>query len=318
MNALVVGVSGFAGRHALAAFENGRGADPEDDLESLAEGVDVLVFCGPTWEPDRKPEGGGAPHPLLPRALGAAQAAGVRRFVHLSSAAVYGPDQPGRIPEAAEPRPVHAYERLKLREEEWLRRHHGQVELVVVRAAAGFGAWDPILERLLRELGAGRLRLVNGGRAQRSFLSGPDLGRVLLAAALRGRPGATYLAGGFEGSWRDLLLMAAAVLGVAPVVKSIPYDLAYLAARARWLRARSGEVCWPNPYTLDLLAKSHTYDDGLSRRELSWSPQVGSFDEGVVELVKWFQARPQPLPLDAGATSPQGGEVDALSAPPGK
>ncbi|HEX6349457.1 MAG TPA: NAD-dependent epimerase/dehydratase family protein [Candidatus Dormibacteraeota bacterium] len=317
MNALVVGVSGFAGRHALAAFANARGADPEDDLENLAQGVDVLVFCGPTWEPDRKPEGGG-PHPLLARALRAAQAAGVRRFVHLSSAAVYGPDHPARIPEAAEPRPVHAYERLKLREEEWLRRHRGQAELVVVRAAAGFGAWDPILERLLGELRAGRLRLVNGGRAQRTFLAGPDLGRALLAAALRGRPGATYLAGGFEGSWRDLLLMAAAVLGVASVVRSIPYDLAYLAARARWLGTRSGEVCWPNPYTLDLLAKNHTYDDGLSRRELSWSPQVGSFDEGVVELVKWFQRRPHPLPLAAGATSPQGGEVDALSAPPGK
>ncbi len=312
MNALVVGASGYAGRHALQAFESARGVDPEDDLELAVQDVEAVVFCGPTWEPDRKPAHGGAPHPLLARTLTAAQAAGVRRFVHLSTAAVYGPDHVGRIPESAEPRPAHAYERLTLREEAWLRGHRGALELVVVRAAAGFGAYDPILERLLRSLRAGRLRLVNGGRSQRTFLAGPDLGRALRAAALRGRPGATYLAAGFDGSWRDLLLMAAAVMGVPAKIASIPYDLAYIAAGARWLKARGGEECWPNPYGLDLLAKSHVYDDGHSRRDLSWSPQVGSFDEGVMELVKWFRefrhaaGAPAPVAPSTSPTSPQG------------
>lgn len=318
MNALVVGASGYAGGHALRAFEGARGVDPEDDLEGAAEGVEIVAFCGPTWKPDHKPLRGAGPHPLLARSLGAAQAAGVRRFVHLSTATVFGPDHAGRIPEDARPRPAHAYERLKLREEEWLRRHCGALELVVVRAAFGFGAYDPILERLLRQLRAGRLRLVNRGRARRGFLAGPDLGRALLAAALRGRPGATYLAGGFDGSWRELLTMAAAVMGVPEKIASIPYDLAYVAAGARWLRTRAGEECWPNPYALDLLAKDHTYDDARSRRDLSWSPQIGSFDEGVVELVKWFRSQPHPLPLDAGATSPRGGEVDAVTSPQGK
>src|SRR5205814_2599124 len=117
-----------------------------------------------------------------------------------------------------------------------------------VRAAFGFGAYDPILERLLRQLRAGRLRLVNRGRARRGFLAGPDLGRALLAAALRGRPGATYLAGGFDGSWRELLTMAAAVMGVPEKIASIPYDLAYVAAGARWARARAGEEGGANPY----------------------------------------------------------------------
>ena len=71
--------------------------------------------------------------------------------------------------------------------------------------------------------------------------------------------------------------------------------------------------------SLDLMAKTHTYDDGRSRRDLSWSPQVGSFEEGVVELVKWFKSRPLTLPLEAGATSPPTGEVAAPSIEqPGK
>ena len=52
MNALVVGASGYAGRHALQAIEGARGVDPSDsdDLERAADGVEVVVFCGPTWE----------------------------------------------------------------------------------------------------------------------------------------------------------------------------------------------------------------------------------------------------------------------------
>ena len=309
MKALVVGASSYAGRHALQAFEGARGVDPDDDIESAAEGVDVVVMCAPTWEPDHKPAGGGAPHPLLVRVLGAARGTGVKRLVHLSTAAVYGPDHSGRILETAAPRPVHAYEKLKLREEAWLRLNRADLEVVVVRAAAGFGGHDPILERLLRQLRAGNLRLVNGGRAERTFLAGPDLGRALCAAAVRGRPGATYLAGGFDGTWRDLLTMAAAVMGIPARISSIPYDLAYIDAAVRWLRARSGQECWPNHYGLDMLAKNHVYDDSGSRRDLSWSPQVGSFDEGVMELVNWFQQRrhlaPAPGAEETLAISPQ-------------
>ena len=173
----------------------------------------------------------------------------------------------------------------------------------MVRAAAGFGAHDPILERLLRQLRAGTLRLVNSGRAERTFLAGPDLGRALYAAAVRGRPGATYLAGGFDGTWRDLLTMAAAVMGIPARIASIPYDLAYVEAAVRWLRARGGEACWPNHYGLDMLAKSHVYDDAGSRRDLSWSPQVGSFDEGVMELASWSQQLPRVAAAPAGEES---------------
>ncbi|MEP7104765.1 MAG: NAD-dependent epimerase/dehydratase family protein [Chloroflexota bacterium] len=333
MSALVVGASGYAGRHALRAFAGSRGVDADGDIEAAAEGAEVVVFCAPTWDPERKPLERRQPHPLLARTLAAAREAGARRFVHLSTTAVFGPDHHARIPESATPRARHAYERLKLREEEWLRLNRGQLELVVVRAAAGFGAEDPILGRLLRQLETGGLRLVNGGRAHHGFLAGPDLGRALAAAAARGRAGSTYVAAGFEGTWRELLAMASELMGVPARIGSIPYDIAYLLAAARWLRARPGEPCWPNLYGLDLLAKDHVYDDAHSRRDLSWSPQVGSFDEGVVDLVRWYRTvypRPSVGP-SPGVFSPLAGEVppavpegegSAVSAPatsqPGK
>ena len=292
----MVGASEYAGRQALQALPAATGVEAAGDIEGAVAGAEMVLMCAPTWDLARRLRAGRDPHPLVPRVAGACRQAGVRRLVHLSSALVYGHDhpRPGPILESTEPRPVHAFEKLKLREEEWLRRNAGGVELVVVRAAAGFGAGDRVLARMLGELERGSLRLVNGGRQPRTFLAGADLGRALAAAALRGRPGATYLAAGFDASWREMFELAAHVLRVTPRLASIPYDLAYLGAALRELRTPVGAECWPSPLTVDLQAKAQVYNGARTRQELVWSPQVGSFDEGVVELCSWYRSEVAP------------------------
>jgi len=288
----VVGADEYAGRHALRAIEGARGVAAGGDLRGALEGTGTAISCLVTWHADQRLRVSREPHPDLARLVAACRQAGVRRLVHLSTALVFGPDHAGplRISEATEPRPAHPFEKLKLREEEWLRANHGDLEVVVVRAATGFGAGDWMLARMLGELERGSLRLVNAGRARRTFLAGPDLGHALAAAALRGRPGATYLAGGFDGSWQELFAVAAHVLGVPPRGQGIPYDLAYLAAALRELRTPVGAECWPNLFAVDLLGKQHLYDDGRSRRELVWSPKIGSFEEGAMELAAWYRS----------------------------
>lgn len=288
----MVGAEEYAGRHTMAAFGDAVGVAASGDIEQAVDGAGVVVCCAVTWDAGQRLRMTRDPHPLVARLVGACRRARVRRLVFLSSAVVVGPDHPGplRITEATEAKPVHAYEKLKLREEEWLRVHHGDLEVVIVRAATGFGAHDRVLARMLGELERGALRLVNAGKARRTFLAGPDLGRALAAAAMRGRPGGTYLVGGFDGTWQELFAIAAHVLGVPPRGQSIPYDLAYLAAAVREMRTSHGADCWPNLFAIDLLGKQHLYDDGRSRRELAWSPQIGSFEEGVMELAAWYRS----------------------------
>ena len=301
MRVLVLGAGEYAGRHALEAF---RAAGVEGrNLRSDAStgdpdfrGVDLVVNCRVTFDALLRQPLRFAPDPVLDSLVERMRLAGVARLVHLSSSAVLGagtvPARGGtRVLETAEPRPAHGYERMKLREEAWLRERSG-LEVVVLRAAPGFGAGDRVLAKLLGELRAGKVRLPMGGRAPRSFLAAPDLGRALAAAALRGRPGATYLAAGFDGSWRELMEMAAFLLEMPKAVGSTPYDFAYLAAMARELTTRVGSDCWLSPYLVDLLAKPQLLDDGLTRRDLTWSPQVGSFQEGVADLVRWFLSVP--------------------------
>jgi hypothetical protein len=42
---------------------------------------------------------------------------------------------------------------------------------------------------------------------------------------------------------------------------------------------------------VDVLGRSHLLEDGISRRELSWSPTIGSFEEGLGELIEGIKSR---------------------------
>ena len=291
MRVVVFGAEAYAGRHALAALPGATEVASDGDLDGAVAGADVVLNCAVSWDAGRRLRFTRDPHPTVERLLAAVRRARVRRLVHLSTTLVYGPDTGEvRQTEGSEPHPVHAFEKLKLREEEALRAGRGDVEVVVLRAATGFGAYDEMLARMLGELERGTLRLVNRGRAQRGFLAGPDLGRALAAAAQRGRPDATYLADGFDGTWAELFGIAAHVLGIEPRVLGVAYDLAYLGAALRELRTPAGQECWPNLMQVDVLSKPHLYDGGRTRRELVWSPQVGSFEEGVMELAAWYRS----------------------------
>jgi hypothetical protein len=39
---------------------------------------------------------------------------------------------------------------------------------------------------------------------------------------------------------------------------------------------------------VDVIAKPHFYDDSVSRRELTWSPSVGSFEQEMPSMAQWL------------------------------
>jgi nucleoside-diphosphate-sugar epimerase len=283
---LVIGSAGYAGRSAIAALGAHfpvRGVELGEDLGAAMAGVNTIHMAAELhppltrlrWHPD--------PDPWLVEILRAARQAGVRRLVHLSTAQVLGPAPRAPLMESNPPRPEHTYEKLHARDEQWLLLQRG-VEVVVLRPAQGFGLGEPISERLLTGLTRGRPLLVKGA-ARRTFLAGPDLGRAFVAGSLRARPGHSYLLGGFVSSWAELYRMAAVALRLPVRFAEIPYDFLYLQTALRELMTPHGHVCWPNRYAVDLLGRGHVLEDGISRRELSWSPTIGSFAEGLNELV---------------------------------
>jgi hypothetical protein len=72
-----------------------------------------------------------------------------------------------------------------------------------------------------------------------------------------------------------------------------------------------GTVVWPGIYTIDVLGKPHYYDDSESRRQLTWSPSVGSFEQEMPLMAPWLSKLPEVEAANStsakreGAISPQ-------------
>jgi 2-alkyl-3-oxoalkanoate reductase len=311
---LVIGAGEFLGDHVVHALAAdvpviALNADVDDEtLNDAIAGIEIVHVCAETWSPARRLHYRKAVPSLLERVVDAARRARVRRMVHLSTADVFGSDHNARVTEKTKPHPVHAYERLKLFEERWLLKAAPDLEVVIVRPSRVFGAGeDWILPRLLRSLARGRLWMPRGGRSLQSFVSAGDVGRACLAAADRGRPGHRYLVAGFDATWRDLVESAARAAGVEANIAGLPYDLAYLKALATETVTSPGAVVWPGLFAVDVIGKPHYYDDSLSRRELTWSPSVGSFEQEMPHMARWLAELPGLTPRGrAEVISPPG------------
>jgi dihydroflavonol-4-reductase len=312
---LVIGAGEFLGdqvAHAMSGEVPVISLNADADDETLADAIssiEVVHLCAQTWSPARRLRYRKSVPSLLKRVLDAARQAGVRRIVHLSTADVYGPDHFARVTEKSKVRPVHAFERLKLFEERWLLEAARDLEVVIVRPARVFGPGeDWILPRFMAALSRGRLWLPGGGRGLQTFVAASDVGRACLAAADRGRPGHSYVVAGFDASWSDLVESAARAAGIKADIGSLPYDLAYLKALAAEVVTAQGAVVWPGVYAIDVIAKPHYYDDSHSRRELTWSPSVGSFEQEMPQMAAWLEG------LTAGGRA----GTRALTSPPDK
>jgi dihydroflavonol-4-reductase len=317
---LVIGASEFLGQNvsrAMAADVPVIELHSDADDETLADaitGVEVIVNCAETASPSRRLRFRKGPPHVLQRLVEAAARARVRRIVHVSTADVFGPNHFARITDKSVVKPVHAYERLKLAEEDWLLENAGDIEVVILRPARVFGEGEEwIIPHLLASALHGRARLPGGGRAQQTFVAAADVGRACLAASDRGRPGHRYLVGGFDSTWRDYLTSAARALGFVAEIASVPYDLAYLRALGVETMTPQGAAVWPGIYAVDVLGKPHYCDDSHSRRELTWSPSVGSFEQEMPLMAEWLMRIPRVAAALAESTVPA-----PATSPPGR
>jgi nucleoside-diphosphate-sugar epimerase len=313
---LVIGAGEFLADHVTRALANEVPviqvqADADDaTLADAMSGIEVVINCAQSWSPARRLRFRRTPPPHLERIVAATELSRVRRLVHVSTADVYGPDHFARVNEKGRLRPRHVYERLRLFEERWLQDAATDRELVIVRPARIFGDRDDwLVPALMADMVSGHARLPNGGRATQTFVSADDVGRACLAAGDRGRPGHTYLIGGFDSTWRDLLETAARSVGFSSDIGSLPYDVAYLRALAKETFSAQGSAVWPGIFAVDVLGKPHQYDDSWTRRELTWSPSVGSFEQAMPSMAPWLSRLPQVAKAlaaaDAAAVAPK-------------
>ena len=221
------------------------------------------------------------------RLAGAAAAAGVRRFVLISSLAARGPDASAK---AGGDRPVSDYGRSKLAAETYLRDLEGAMEAVVLRPAAVYGPRDMDFLPLFRMALAGLLFVPrSAGSLQPVYVD--DVTRATVAATGEDDVGfgPFPVAGEQAHVWQDVVAGLEKALGRPVRAVRLPAAAFLLAGGAsEWMAQIRGRAAFFDERRARDLA-IHTWTCELSGTEeaLGWRAEVPLF-EGLQRTARWY------------------------------
>ncbi|MEQ8859212.1 MAG: NAD-dependent epimerase/dehydratase family protein [Pseudomonadales bacterium] len=301
--ALVVGAGGFVGRHLLDRLTR-RG----DDVQPVSSAPGVASWRAlRLLEPDVGVIGdalagvsciyfvGGAAHesavagdePLLhevnasapARWLEAAEAAGVHRFVWLSSIKVLGDVSARPLPVDAPYRPADAYARSKVAgERRLLQSPRGNTAVAVVRPPLVYGSRvRGNFARLLRWADGPVPLPLARATAPRSLVAVENLCDLLLCLGERSDDGVFHVADADDVSVSELL---------AELRRLLNRPRRQVAVPASWLRAAARAVRREALY--QRLFEPLRLDTSATRGALGWSPPRPA-GEALMETVTWFR-----------------------------
>ncbi len=224
----------------------------------------------------------------------AASQAGVRRFVHLSSCAVYG--SPQNVYDIDESYPIQArgnlYADSKVAAEEavWEAGRAG-LPVVVARPSQVYGLGSPQFTlRPLATIQAGKLRLIDGGKhlCKPVYIDNLVDGLLICATHEAALGAAWNLTDGAPVPWRDFFGAYAQMLGVK--LRSTPFAVAYLAGLGNEVMAAlQGRKPGLSRATVQALRSRNGYSNRKARTELGWTPAV-DLAEGMRRTEEWLRA----------------------------
>lgn len=224
----------------------------------------------------------------------AALAAGVERFVHVSSIAVYGLDPPDRCDETT---PFDASDNLycetKIGAERALEPVAARgLRFAIVRPSnvygPGYSVWTVRPAKLAR---AGKLFLVDKGSGICNPVYVDNLVDALLLAATRPEAeGRDYIVSDGAGvPWREFFGYYGRMVG-QDRLPSFPTTIALAVAAAAGIGAKlTGKAAPITPEAVRFLTRRATYDVARARRELGYAPRVG-LDDGMRNTEAWLRA----------------------------
>jgi nucleoside-diphosphate-sugar epimerase len=217
---------------------------------------------------------------------------GVERFVHMSSASVYGLArlQGHRVDEGAPlvrgPGLLDSYSFAKATAERvlWALQAAGRLAITVLRPTFVYGPRDRlVLPRVTRLLREGRLRVMGSGRNRVPLIHAADVADAALrAGTLPVAAGRAYnLDGPRDLTQREALETLADLAGAVPPRMTVPLPIAY--GRAALAEAWGRLARRPRPprvtrYVVAALAGDVLFDTSRARGELLWEPRVPTLE----------------------------------------
>ncbi|MDH5766398.1 MAG: SDR family oxidoreductase [Gammaproteobacteria bacterium] len=222
--------------------------------------------------------------------LNAALTAGVGRFVHTSSVAVYGVEF-DQVTEEAPHRgrdvPI-GYFRTKTQAEEEVRLAADKgLDAVIVNPCNVVGPYDAHnWGRLIRMLDDGSLPGVPPGTG--NFCHGRDVAIGHILAYEKGRTGENYLLGGTNASFLEAMNVAAKLLGKPEIKKTTPAALLKIVGRVSewisWITKKEPEL---TPEVCALVCARQSLGSDKAFRELGY--QSADMETMFRDCIEWLR-----------------------------
>ena len=231
----------------------------------------------------------------------ASLAAGVGRFLHISSTSAYGHPAEGGPP-IAEDAPMgqnlwvwDAYTRSKVESEAilWDVARTGGLPVTVIRPSWLYGERDrTTTARLVRRLRERKVMLIGRGDNPLSAVyAGTVADAAILAAGDPGSAGEAYnITNQGRITQREFVNLLAEAAGAPPVTRKVPYRVAYAAAfafEAKGRLLRQQRPPWVTRYATWLMGRELEYSTEKARTRLGWGPGL-SYRESLERAVDWL------------------------------
>ncbi|MBN1271497.1 MAG: NAD-dependent epimerase/dehydratase family protein [Candidatus Aminicenantes bacterium] len=223
-----------------------------------------------------------------------AEKAGVKRFIHFSSAGVLGRVEANSpADEKHTPYPIDVYDLTKLEgEKAALEAGGNKMEVVIIRPGWVYGPEDKRTFKLIRAIARKRFVLVSRGNTRQTPVYVNDLIQGILLCAEKGKSGEIYHMAGHEVlTVRDIVRTIAQAVGTKiPRVR-----LSLLPVKtAAWILGKSfrffGKEAPLTPSKLSFFIHPKPLSIEKARRELGYAPQM-DFSTGIKKTVEWYREK---------------------------
>ncbi|MGE0480333.1 MAG: NAD-dependent epimerase/dehydratase family protein [Phycisphaerae bacterium] len=238
----------------------------------------------------------------------AAIAAGVRRFVHISSISTYGYHTDEVIVDETAPLGYKLYKwayysRSKIEAEQrvWQAQRAGKIETTIIRPAWLYGPRDrTTFPRLVRMLQEGRAKILGRGDNRLNVVySGNVAEACILAADSPAAVGEAFNCSNdgeiTQMQYFDLLARACKAPAVS---RHVPYKVAYTAGFVLECLGhlfRSQKPPFITRYAVWLMGRRSYFSSEKARRVLGWKPTI-SYEVGVPLTLEWYFRNSQSAP----------------------
>src|SRR3954469_5281457 len=224
------------------------------------------------------------------RILDAAEGAGVKRIVYVSTGNVFG-DTKGQVVDETYERNLDDgflsyYDETKYRSHELVKERIAKgAPIVIVQPGVVYGPGDHSeIGNLIDQLRTGKLRMRMFPEAGYNFVFVEDVADGIILAYDKGHVGESYLLGGQIGTMDDLYTTTAEALGKKPPKMAMPVGMAKASAP---LGPVIGPLMGFPPNMRELVKTSDvtiTFKDDKARRELGYNGRP--LAAGIPETVK--------------------------------